>query len=82
MFIKQNHVITLTMAAMILTGIIFLPPSVSAGQQSDTVSVTVETPLHGTIKLTPAITTESQVPLGTVVTVKATPAPGYAVDSI
>jgi acetyl esterase/lipase len=82
MFLKRNDIMTLTAAAMILTEIIFVAPSTFAQEQSETVSVTVEKPQHGTIKLTPAVPSNGQMPLGTVITVKATPAPGYAVDSI
>jgi len=69
---EQFFVYTITLVA----------PSTFAQEQSEIVPVTVENPQNGTIELTPTIPPGSQVPLGTVITVKATPAPGYAVDSV
>jgi acetyl esterase len=45
-------------------------------------TVTVVPPAHGKITLTPALPADGKYPKGTVITVSATPDPGYALDSV
>ncbi len=51
-------------------------------QASATFTVTFEPVQNGTIAVKPALPADGKVPAGTVLTVKATPAEGYALDSV
>lgn len=44
-------------------------------------TVAVEQPANGTMKIRPPIPADGKVPAGTILTVKISPAPGYAIDS-
>jgi acetyl esterase/lipase len=44
--------------------------------------VTVDPPVHGKLQLSPALPSDGRYPAGTVVTLIATPDPGYAIDSV
>jgi acetyl esterase len=52
-----------------------------AAGQTATYPVTLDTPLHGTVKVDPPLPADGKYPAGTVVTVTAVPDAGYAVDS-
>jgi acetyl esterase/lipase len=54
----------------------------SAFAQTGTFTVTLDPPVHGKVQVTPALPSGGTVPAGTVITVTATPDPGYAVDSV
>src|SRR5215510_7800345 len=54
------------------------PPAAPAASYT----VTLVPPVHGTVDLVPALPADGKYPAGTVVTVKAKPAAGYAIDSI
>jgi acetyl esterase/lipase len=54
----------------------------SLAAQGGSLAVTLIPPVHGKVRLTPAMPADGQYPAGTVVTVTATPDPGYAVDSV
>ncbi len=55
----------------------------SAGSaQDESFSITLDPVKHGSIKLDPPVPEDGKYPAGTVVTVRATPAEGYAVDSV
>src|ERR1041384_4324697 len=45
-------------------------------------TVTVVPPTHGKVTLTPALPADGKYAKGTVVTVTATPDPGFAIDSV
>ena len=49
--------------------------------QSASFTVTVVPPVHGTLQLVPALPPDGKYPAGTVITLKATPARGYVLDS-
>ena len=49
--------------------------------QDKSFTVTLVPPVHGKVQLTPALPADGKYPAGTVVTVAATPDPGYALDS-
>jgi len=49
--------------------------------QDKSFTVTLVPPVHGKVQLTPALPADGKYPAGTVVTVTATPDPGYALDS-
>src|SRR3954466_7423035 len=49
--------------------------------QTSSFTVTVEPPVHGKVQLTPPLPADGAYAAGTVVTVTATPNPGYALDS-
>ena len=53
----------------------------AAAQQPASFTVTVVPPEHGTLQLMPALPADGKYAAGTVVTVKTTPAKGYALDS-
>lgn len=53
----------------------------AAGPQ-DSYTVTLVPPTNGSVTLDPALPADGRYPAGTVVTVRATPAPGYTVDSV
>ena len=44
-------------------------------------TVKVDAPTNGSLKIVPPIPEDHKVPAGTVLKIKATPAPGYALDS-
>ena len=50
--------------------------------QAPTFAVAVEPPVHGTVKLSPALPADGKYAAGTVVTVTTTPETGYALDSV
>jgi acetyl esterase len=50
--------------------------------QATSFAVAVEPPVHGAVKLTPALPPDGKYPAGTVVTVTTTPDAGYALDSV
>ena len=52
-----------------------------AHAQDKSFTVTLVPPTHGKVQLTPALPPDGKYPAGTVVTVAATPDPGYALDS-
>lgn len=49
--------------------------------QSGPFTVTLVAPVHGKVQLAPALPADGKYPAGTVVTLTATPDPGYALDS-
>ena len=57
------------------------PPAASAAQPTS-FTVTVVPPEHGKVQLKPELPADGKYPVGTVVTVTATPDPGYALDSV
>src|SRR3954470_15828910 len=50
-------------------------------QDKPSFTVTLVPPVHGKVQLTPPLPADGKYPAGTVVTVMATPDPGYALDS-
>jgi acetyl esterase len=50
--------------------------------QTETFVVTFDKPVHGTVKLDPAIPADGKYPKGTIVTVTATPDAGFVIDAI
>ncbi len=56
-------------------------PASSTGEAVESFSVVLEEPENGSISVRPAIPDSASVPAGTVLTVTATPDPGYAFDS-
>jgi acetyl esterase len=55
---------------------------VSTRAQSASFTVTVVPPAHGTLQLAPALPADGKYPAGTIVTLRATPDRGYALDSV
>jgi len=53
----------------------------SLGAQATSFTVTLVPSIHGKVQLTPALPPDGKFPAGTVVTLTATPDPGYALDS-
>jgi acetyl esterase len=49
--------------------------------QDSSFTVTLAPPLHGKVQLTPPLPADGKYPAGTVITLTATPDPGYVVDS-
>jgi len=72
----MNSVRTLALVALSLaaTGLL--------NAQSGSFKVTMVSPVHGKVQLTPALPADGTYPAGTVVTLTATPDSGYAVDSV
>ena len=58
------------------------PAAATSGPPASSYAVTLVPPVHGTVVLAPALPADGKYPAGTVVTVKATPERGYAIDSI
>jgi acetyl esterase/lipase len=56
--------------------------SAQPATQAASFTVTLVPPVHGTVDLVPALPPDGRYPAGTVVTVKAKPERGYAIDSI
>jgi len=54
----------------------------SLAAQDGSFTVTLVPPVHGKVQLIPSLPAEGKYPAGTVITVTATPDPGYAVDSV
>lgn len=65
---------------LIAAGLI-LAPATPFGAQATSFTVTLVPPVHGKVRLTPALPADGKYPSGTVVTVTTTPDPGYALDS-
>src|SRR3954471_11915748 len=61
----------------------FNPPNSAAAQPQSppAFTITITQPINGTITVTPPIPAGGKVPAGTVLTVKISPAPGFAIDS-
>ena len=57
-------------------------PAPAAAAAPTTFTITVRPPVNGTVTIDPALPADGKVAPGTVFTVKATPAPGYAIDSV
>src|SRR5262245_5627222 len=53
----------------------------SLAAQTDSFTVTLEPPVHGTLKVTPPLPADGKYPAGTVITLSTTPDAGYALDS-
>ena len=68
------------MRALILS-IAALSLAASSSAQSGPFTVTIVPPVHGTLRLAPALPADGKYPAGTVVTVTTTPDAGYALDS-
>ncbi len=58
-----------------------LAAALSAGAQTGTFTVILDPPVHGKVAITPALPSDGKVAAGTVLTLKATPDAGYAIDS-
>ena len=54
----------------------------SLSAQDGSFTVTLVPPVHGKVQVTPSLPADGKYPAGTVITVTATPDPGYAVDSV
>ncbi len=57
-------------------------PAAAPAAAPTTFTITVRNPENGTIAITPALPADGKVAPGTVFTVTATPAPGFAIDSV
>src|SRR5690242_12281614 len=57
-------------------------PAQPAAPQTGPFTVTVVPPVHGTLQLTPPLPADGKYAKGTVVTLKASPEKGYAIDSV
>ena len=70
-------------AILSLTAALELTPISHAQTHVETTmfTVKVETPQNGTIEITPPVPADQKVPAGTVLKIKAVPAPGFALDS-
>ncbi len=68
--VKMLAIAALSMAA---TGLV--------NAQTGPFMVTLVAPVHGKVQLTPALPADGKVPAGTIITLTATPDPGYALDS-
>jgi len=66
----------------LLLSIAALAVAASASAQSGSFTVTIVPPVHGTLRLTPALPADGKYPAGTVVTATAAPDAGYALDSV
>ena len=64
------------------TGLLLALAAAPRAQAPTTFTVAVEPPVHGTIKLSPALPADGKYPAGTVVTVTTAPETGYALDSV
>src|SRR6185437_13382766 len=71
----MNFFRTFAVAAVSLAG------AVSLSAQGGPFTVTVVQPVHGKVQVTPALPADGKLPAGSVVTLTATPDPGYALDS-
>src|SRR4030095_11624453 len=58
-----------------------LAAAVTLTAQGASFTVTFVPPAHGKVQLTPPLPPDGKYPAGTVVTVTATPDPGYVIDS-
>jgi len=58
------------------------PAQAPAPNPNGPYTVTLVPPVHGKVQLSPALPADGKYPKGTVVTVTATPDPGYAIDSV
>ncbi len=67
---------------LLSTAVLLLASAAFSGAQSTSFTVAVEPPVHGSLRLTPALPPDGKYPAGTVVTVTATPDAGHAVDSV
>ncbi|QEG25174.1 alpha/beta hydrolase fold domain-containing protein [Mariniblastus fucicola] len=56
--------------------------TMNVSAQDESFSITLDPVKHGSIELDPPVPADGQYPSGTAVTVRATPADGFAVDSI
>jgi acetyl esterase len=68
-------------AIVLLAAGLSLVAFAAASGQEGPFSVTLVTPLHGNVQLTPPLPADGKYAKGAVVTVTATPDPGYALDS-
>jgi acetyl esterase/lipase len=66
---------------LIALSIVALSLAASSSAQSGPFTVTLVPPVHGTLRLAPALPADGKYPAGTVVTVTTTPDAGYALDS-
>lgn len=69
-----------TIARMLITGLSLAITGTVVAQNS-TFMVTIEPPANGRLVVTPAPAADGKYPAGSIVTLAATPAPGYALDS-
>jgi acetyl esterase/lipase len=59
-------------AALLFTGVL---------TQTNSFTVTIDTPVHGKLEVNPPLPSDGQYPAGTVITLKTTPDAGYVLDS-
>ena len=76
-----------TASALVIAGLLAAPASAQSPAQAPAANpdgpftVTLVPAVHGSVTLTPALPADGKYPKGTVVTVRATPDAGYALDS-
>jgi acetyl esterase/lipase len=66
---------------LLACGLLLAAAGTARAQGGASFTVTLVPPEHGTVQLSPALPADGKYPAGTVVTVTATPDPGYALDS-
>jgi len=72
----------LTKQLQIACLLVFIFTSMPVSAQNESFSITLDPVKHGSITLDPPVPDDGKYPAGLVVSVRATPAEGYAVDSI
>lgn len=67
--------------ALLVAGVCLAAASPARAQSASSYAVTVVPPVHGAVRLAPALPADGRYPAGTVVTVTTTPDSGYVLDS-
>jgi acetyl esterase len=66
----------------IIAGLLVFATADRLYAQAPSFSITVDPPLHGKVQVTPQVPENRAIAAGTVLTVTATPDPGYVIDSL
>lgn len=69
-------------AALVTSALPLAAQTAVAPTEPAMITIRVQTPENGSIAISPELPADGKVPAGTVFTVKATPAPGFAIDSV
>lgn len=69
-------------AALVTSALPLAAQTAAAPTEPAMITIRVQNPENGSIAISPELPADGKVPAGTVFTVKATPAPGFAIDSV